>query len=334
MGGDFGPRVTVPAIMQALSFYPDLTILLTGHSSDLSSELSHYPLSTQYLADERLVIVHAERVIAANEKPSFAMRHGRDTSMGMALDQVAKHKADACVSAGNTGALMALAKYKLKMLDGIKRPALISALPAQNGQLTWLLDLGANVSSDADNLFEFAIMGATLAEISLKRPAKVALLNVGSEEIKGNDVIKRCAQMLLQLKTLNYVGYVEGNQLFTNDADVIVCDGFVGNVCLKACEGTASLFIDKLKQFIKNSRLSGWLLKIIFPKLFQQIQCLNPEHHNGAILLGLRAVVIKSHGNADKDAFVSAIGEAVHEVQRKIPHRISKRMEAVQLERH
>lgn len=330
MGGDFGPRVTVPAAVQALSHFPELKVILVGDQVLITHQLSQlgYELNT------RLSILHSDRVISNSEKPSLALRNSAGSSMGIAIELVSDSRADACVSGGNTGALMALSRFRLKLLPGIDRPALVSALPTASGQRTWMLDLGANVSSDADSLFQFAVMGSALAEQHLGRSAKVAILNIGAEEIKGNDLVKRCAEMLNQTQAVNYIGYIEGNQLLDDVADVIVCDGFVGNVCLKACEGTAQLFIDKLKSQLLGSSIKGWITRKLFSSLFTELKTLNPDQYNGASLLGLRGIVIKSHGSADVLAVVNAISEAVHEVKRQVPSRISDRLEAVLLERH
>ncbi|MDR9826163.1 phosphate acyltransferase PlsX [Vibrio sp. FNV 38] len=330
MGGDFGPRVTVPASVQALSHFPALKVILVGDQSLISAELIKLGCSD----NARLSIRHTDQIISNNEKPSVALRHFQQSSMAVCLEMVAKGEASAVVSAGNTGALMALSRFKLKLLPGIDRPALVSALPTMTNKRTWMLDLGANISSDADSLFQFAVMGSALAETDLDIKPRVAILNIGEEEIKGNDLVKRCAEMLTQAEGVNYVGYIEGNQLFNDMADVVVCDGFVGNVCLKTCEGTAQLFIDKLKKTMANSSIRGWILRRLLPDLFIELKTLNPDQYNGASLLGLRGIVIKSHGSADVTAFKNAIGEAVHEVKRQIPSRISDRLEAVLLERH
>lgn len=330
MGGDFGPRVTVPAAVQALSHFPELKVTLIGDQTEIAQQLS----LLGYESEARLRILHSDRVISNSEKPSLALRHCQGSSMAMAIDQVAEGEAHACVSAGNTGALMALSRFRLKLLPGIDRPALVSALPTASGTKVWMLDLGANVSSDADSLFQFAVMGAALAEQHLGRMPRVAILNIGAEEIKGNDLVKRCAGMLQQTKAVNFIGYIEGNQLLTDAADVIVCDGFVGNICLKTCEGTAQLFIDKLKSKFLASSIKGWIARKLFSELFTELKTLNPDQYNGASLLGLRGIVIKSHGSADVSAVVNAISEAVHEVKRQVPSRISDRLEAVLLERH
>ncbi|WP_158133942.1 phosphate acyltransferase PlsX [Vibrio navarrensis] len=330
MGGDFGPRVTVPAAVQALSHFPELKVILTGDQPLITTQLSRLG----YKPDSRLTIRHCSRVISNSEKPSLALRNSQDSSMRLAIELVSDAKADACVSGGNTGALMALSRFILKLLPGIDRPALVSALPTVSAGRSWMLDLGANVSCDADSLFQFAVMGAALAEEHLNRVPKVAVLNVGVEEIKGNDVVKRCAELLSQTDAVNFVGFIEGNQILQNVADVIVCDGFVGNVCLKASEGIAQLFIEKIKNSMATSSIKGWIAKKLLSGLFYELKTLNPDQYNGASLLGLRGIVIKSHGSADVSAVVNAIGEAVHEVKRQVPSRISDRLEAVLLERH
>ncbi len=330
MGGDFGPRVTVPAVVQALSYLPELKVILVGDQNMITSELSKY----DYTTDERLTIRHSERVVSNSEKPSLALRNSTDTSMRIAIDAVAEGEADACLSGGNTGALMALSRFRLKLLPGIERPALVSSLPTVLGNKIWLLDLGANVSVDADILFQFAIMGGALAQEHLNRPPRIAILNIGAEEIKGNDLVKQCAEMLSQISSVNFIGYIEGDQLLHDVADVVVCDGFVGNVCLKTTEGVAHFFIDKLKRHMTTSKLKGWIARKLFSKLFKEIKQLNPDQYNGASLLGLRGIVVKSHGSADVVAISNAINEAVHEVKRQIPNRISEHLETVLLERH
>ncbi|OBT08521.1 phosphate acyltransferase [Vibrio sp. UCD-FRSSP16_10] len=329
MGGDFGPHATVPAAVQALSIFPELKIILVGDESVLISHLS----SLGFSPNERLHIQHTEKVIADTDKPSSIMRRSVGTSMRQAIDLVEDHTAQACVSGGNTGALMGLSRYRLKLLPGIERPALVSALPTRNGQKVWLLDLGANVSVNANTLFQFAVMGSALAEQHLQRTPRVAILNVGEEEVKGNDLVKDCAEMLQKIQSINYVGFIEAHQLLQDEVDVVVCDGFVGNVCLKASEGVANLFLDRLKHHMLASKFRAWVSKIIFSELFSELKQLNPDQYNGASLLGLRGIVIKSHGSADKTAIINAIIEAVHEVKRQVPSRISDRLETVLLER-
>ncbi|MUJ18848.1 phosphate acyltransferase PlsX [Aliivibrio fischeri] len=330
MGGDFGPQVTVPAAVQALSQFPELKITVIGDRDAISTQLIHL----NYIPNSRFSIVHSESVIGNNTQPSKALRHSRGSSMRMAIDMVANKEADACISAGNTGALMGLSRFTLKLLPGVERPALISPLPTKNNQRTWMLDLGANVSCDAETLFQFAVMGSELAEQTLKRKAKVALLNIGEEEIKGNDQIKRCAEMLNQCQDIEFIGYIEGDKLYQGIADVVVCDGFVGNVCLKTSEGVAHLFLDQLKSHLITSKFKQFIAKWLFGDVISCLKGLNPDQYNGASLIGLRGIVVKSHGSADVSAFNNAIKEAVHEVKRQIPNRISDRLEAVLLERH
>lgn len=330
MGGDFGPQVTVPASVQALSRFADLKVMLVGDESRIQASLRQ--LNAQH--HPRLSIVHAPDVIPNDMRPSTALRRSADTSMRVALECVASGEADACVSAGNTGALMALSKYLLKLLPDIDRPALVTALPGANHQRKWLLDLGANVACDADTLFQFAVMGAVLAEAELGRTPRVGLLNIGEEAIKGNDWVRRCADLLLHSPSVHYTGYVEGDQIYTGETDVIVCDGFVGNVALKTSEGVARLITDKVKAHLNPHPIKRWIAKWLFSELLNQLQQLKPDQYNGASLLGLRSIVVKSHGRADIAAYENAIFEAVHEVERQIPTKISDRLEAVLLERH
>lgn len=338
MGGDFGPRVTVPAVVQALSHFPELKIVLVGNQDSISPHLSDLGCSSisqlNAMFNERIEIVHCTQVISNSLKPSQALRKSAGSSMDTAIQLVADEKADAVLSSGNTGALMALSRRYLNLLPGIERPALVSAMPTKQGNLTWMLDLGANVISNEEALFQFSVMGSALAEQHLDCPPRVALLNIGVEEVKGVERVKRCAELLSETQSVNYVGYIEANSLFDDIADVIVCDGFTGNSCLKASEGTAQFFIDKLTASIMSPTIKGWIGRKMFSGLLKELKLLNPDQYNGASLLGLRGIVIKSHGSADVSAVVNAIGEAVHEVKRQVPSRIRDRLEAVLLERH
>ncbi len=330
MGGDLGPKVTVPACLQALSYFPSLTIFLVGDHSLISEHLLLHP----HTPSSRLILFHASALISDTVRPSKALRHSKGTSMHMALELVAQGKADACVSAGNTGALMALSRSLIKLIPGIERPALVSILPTWNAKKSWLLDLGANASVNAETLFQFALMGAVLAEEQLGYPPKVGLLNIGAEEIKGNELVKRCAEMLRECDLINYTGFIEGDQLFTGKVDVIVCDGFVGNVSLKTAEGVARLFIHTFYSHFSSNFFKKRLMKCFFGGLLKRLNHLKPDQYNGATLLGLRGIVIKSHGSADISAFQQAIREAVLEVERKIPNRIHERLDIVLLKRH
>ncbi len=330
MGGDFGPHVTVPAALQALSHYPHLNIVLVGDRIAVGEQLRRHNATES----PRLQLLHAEQVVPMTERPVQALRTRRQSSMRLALDLVRDGQADACVSAGNTGALMAMAKVVLRTLPGIDRPALVATLPTTNNRPVYLLDLGANVVCDSETLFQFAVMGSVLAErVGRRKRPKLALLNVGSEEIKGNDQVQQAAQLLQATPQLNYTGFIEGDGIFTGEVDVIVCDGFVGNVTLKTTEGIARLLLDQLRQSVKGSVLAqclAWLLKGRLRKLNQQM---NPDQYNGASLLGLRGIVVKSHGNADQTAFLRAIEEAMVEVERQVPGRIKDRLESVLLDK-
>ena len=330
MGGDHGPLSTIPAAIAAIEEFPHLNLTLCGDSGILEQQL----LEVGYFPHPQLSVKHASQQVLMTDKPSVALRNKRDSSMRVALDLVDKQQVQACVSAGNTGALIAMAHFVLKMLNGVERPALISALPTTVGSPVFMLDLGATVNCDSDTLFQFAVMGAVMAEEveGIHRP-KVALLNMGEEEIKGSDQIKRTSLLLSECSDINYIGYIEGNDIFSGKADVIVCDGFVGNVALKTCEGVAKLIIKRFEHALKNSmsaHLFGWMIKPLLKSIGTGV---NPDHYNGASLIGLRGIVVKSHGNATKEAFLSAIRQAVREVERQVPVKIKDRLEHVLIEK-
>lgn len=326
MGGDFGPCITVPASLQALASNPSLIIQIVGDPLAIQSLLAN--IKPEIL--KRLHIIPAQLMIANGAKPSYAIRNSRDTSMRIALDLVKDGQAQACVSAGNTGALMGLSKLMLKPLEGIERPALVTALPSQNGGKMLLLDLGANVECDCEMLVQFAVMGAVMAEeiLQISNP-RVALLNIGEEESKGLDNIRAAAAILRNAQQINYIGYLEANDLLTGETDVLVCDGFVGNVALKTLEGVVRVFLSLLS----GKRKRSWWLKLIgywFKKsLSKRFGYLNPDRYNGACLLGLRSTVIKSHGAANQQAFTVAIEQAIQAVERNVPTQIAARLQAV-----
>ena len=329
MGGDFGPCVTVPAAMQALASNSQLHLLLVGDPDNISSLLAK--ADSALLA--RLQIIPAESVIASDAKPSQAIRQSRGTSMRVALELVKEGKAEACVSAGNTGALMGLAKLLLKPLDGIERPALMTVLPNQQKGKTVLLDLGANVESDSAMLVQFAIMGGVMAEevLSVASP-RVALLSNGQEETKGLASIREAAGILRELPNLNYIGYLEGNDLLTGKTDVLVCDGFVGNVTLKTMEGMVRMFLSLMTSQSEGKKRAWWMKlagRFLKKRLAKRFGHLNPDQYNGACLLGLRGSVIKSHGAANQRAFTAAIEQAEQAVRRQVPERIAARLQAV-----
>jgi len=325
MGGDQGPLVTIPAAIMAIKKSSDLYLILCGNEELISRQLSLHNFSDH----PQLVIYPTTQVVDMDEKPSSALRGKKDSSMRKALDLVHQGKAQACVSAGNTGALFATAHYVLKTLPGVERPALISSLPTHNEeQHVFMLDLGANVFCDSAILYQFAIMGSVMAEQvdGIDKP-RVALLNMGEEDIKGSDHIKLTASKLNANPDINYVGFVEGNDIFTNKADVIVCDGFVGNVALKTCEGVARLVYQRLNTVLSTHFFARLLGKMLSPSIKKLFKPLNPDQYNGASLIGLRGIVVKSHGNAGAKAFHTAIFEAAKEIKRQVPEKIKCKLE-------
>ena len=318
MSGDLGAEVVVRAANRALREYSQLELLLVGDQEELQGHV------TRIVGDEpRLTVVHASEVVEMSDSPVDAMRKKKDSSMRVAINLVKEGRAQACVSAGNTGALMATAKFVLKMLPGIDRPAIITELPAKGGTLH-MLDLGANTLCTADHLFQFAVMGAIVTEdiTGVKNP-RVALLNIGAEDTKGNDTVKDAAAML-NASSLNYVGFIEGSELFSGKADVVVTDGFTGNVALKTMEGTVGLATHYLRRaFTRNlfSKLQALLARPVLKHLKGRM---DPRKYNGATLVGLNGIVIKSHGSADAYAFLHAITTAVVEVQKQVPQQIGK----------
>jgi glycerol-3-phosphate acyltransferase PlsX len=316
MSGDLGAEVVVRAANQALRKNSRLKLLLVGNEDELQGHVA------RIVGDEpRLEIVPASEVVEMSDSPVDAMRKKKDSSMRVALDLVKEGKAAACVSAGNTGALMGTAKFVLKMLPGIDRPAIITELPAKGGSLH-MLDLGANTVCTADHLFQFAVMGSIVTEdITGVENPRVALLNIGAEDSKGNDTIKEAAAMLTA-STLNYVGFIEGSELFSGKADVVVTDGFTGNVALKTMEGTVGLAAHYLKRaFTRNlfAKLQAFFARSVLRHLAGRM---DSRKYNGATLVGLNGIVIKSHGSADSYAFEHAIETAVVEVQKQVPQQI------------
>lgn len=322
MGGDFGPRCIVPASVACLAEYPSLHLLLVGQSSLLENAIAQFPGVDR----ARLRVVHAGEVIAMDERPAQALRGKPDSSMRAALELVRSGDAQACVSAGNTGALMALSRYVLKTLPGIDRPAMVTAIPTQSGHCH-LLDLGANVDCSAEHLYQFAVMGAVAAEaLGVNRP-RIALLNVGTEDIKGNQQVKLAASMLQQAVGLNYIGFVEGDGLYRGEADVVVCDGFVGNILLKSSEGLASMISDRIRALFSGGVVSRLVGALALPLLRRLQADLAPAQHNGASFLGLQGIVVKSHGAAGPEDFKSAIRRALTEIEENLPQRLHGRLE-------
>ncbi len=328
MGGDHGPPVTVPAALAALAEAPQLRLILVGDEQVLQQELARHGGR----AGERLHIRHASQQVAMDELPSQALRTKKDSSMRVAIDLVKAGEASACVSAGNTGALMAMARFVLKTLPGVERPAIITTLPTMRGH-THMLDLGANVDSCAEHLFQFAVMGSVLTSAvdNLERP-RVGLLNIGEEEIKGNERVKEAARLLSE-SDIHYIGFVEGDDIYKGKADVVVCDGFVGNVALKTSEGVARMITAFMKKEFSRTpftRLAGLLARPALRALRDRI---DPRRYNGASFIGLQGIVIKSHGSADRLSFAHAIREAVKEVEQDVPQRIRSQLESLLLER-
>lgn len=324
MGGDHGPPVTVSAALHILKKQPDLKLILVGDTKILEDTIQ----SLGGAPGDRLSIQHASQVVAMDELPSQALRGKKDSSMRVAINLVKEGVAQACVSAGNTGALMATARFVLKTLQGIDRPAICTALPTISGH-THVLDLGANIDSTAEHLFEFAVMGSVLTSAVDNNPRPtVGLLNIGEEEIKGNERVKQAARLLSE-SDLNYIGFIEGDGVYLDPVDVVVCDGYVGNIMLKASEGVAKLFSHYLKQEFKRNPFNMFAAIVAMPVLKSLRKRLDPRAYNGASLLGLQGIVVKSHGSADDYAFGKAILEARKEVIKNVPSRISH-----QLDRH
>lgn len=323
MGGDFGPSVIIPAALKALSSHPELHLYLVGQQDQIQPYLSKIKDF-----NGRVQLVHAEQEIGMDEKPSRAIRSKPDSSMRKALELVKEGKAQACISAGNTGALMALATLMIGTLAGIERPAIVAELPNRQGGETHMLDLGANIEASGAQLATFAAMGSVLAEAinPCDTKPKVALLNIGKEAIKGRDSIKLAAELLQQQKDINYQGYIEAHQIFNGDVDVIVCDGFTGNNVLKASEGITRFLYDQLKAEFQSSWKNKLTALLVLPVLKAFKKRINPDQYNGASLLGLREIVIKSHGSADTNATLAAIDKAIIEIERQVPQKIENKV--------
>lgn len=324
MGGDHGPSVVIPASLQALDSNPELSLILVGDEEVLRQHLQQ----ANREPDERLRLQHASQQVDMCEAPSHALRNKKDSSMRVAINLVKDGEADACVSAGNTGALMATARFVLKMLSTVDRPAICGIFPTIGGH-AHMLDLGANVDATADNLFEFAVMGSVLSSAvdNIENPT-VGLLNIGEEEIKGNERIKEAARLLAD-SDLNYIGFVEGDGIYADKANVVVCDGFNGNIALKASEGVAKMISFKIREAFSKNILTKLVALIAMPVLNSFRKTIDPRRYNGASLLGLQGIVVKSHGGADVLAFNTAITTAIIEVRNRVPERISEQLEAL-----
>lgn len=319
MGGDHGPSVTVPAALRFLDGHPGASLILVGRESAVRAHLGGRA------DDDRLRVVHADEVIEMDESPALALRNKKNSSMRVALNLVKAGEAAASVSAGNTGALMAISRFVLKMLPGIDRPAICAPLPTLAGH-THMLDLGANVDCGPEHLLQFGIMGAMLVSAleHSDRPT-VGILNIGEEDIKGNEVAKAAAELLKE-SGLNFVGNVEGDGIYKGDAEVVVCDGFVGNVALKTSEGLAQMLASFLRQEFKRNLLTKLAALVALPVLNNFKKRVDHRRYNGAILLGLKGISVKSHGSADSFAFANAIARAHDAAENRVLDRITERL--------
>ncbi len=325
MGGDHGPHVTVPAALDYLRRAENVDVILVGQQSAIAAELRKLRAE----AEPRLSVQHASEVVSMDEAPAAALRSKKDSSMRVAVNLVKNGTAHACVSAGNTGALMAISRFVLKMLPDIERPAICSVLPTLKGH-TYVLDLGANVDCTAEHLLQFGVMGATLVSTVENKPQpSIGLLNIGEEDIKGNEVVKRAAE-LLRASGLNFYGNVEGDDIYKGTTDVVVCDGFVGNVALKASEGLVQMLSTYLRDEFNRNALTRLAGVVALPVIKAFERRVDPRLYNGASLLGLRGIVVKSHGAADSASFQVAIGRAVDEARGGVLNHITEQMSVLQ----
>lgn len=322
MGGDRGPESVVPAALATLERDDSVALTLVG----LPDVLEQTKRAAGERYGQRIAFKEATEVVGMDEAPAEALRRKKDSSMRVAIELVKNGEADACVSAGNTGALMATARYVLKTLPGIDRPAIISAVPGIEGP-TYMLDLGANVGCTPEQLLQFALMGSVVAGdmLEIARP-RVGLLNIGLEDIKGNETVREAGELIAK-SGLNYVGFVEGDGIFHADVDVVVSDGFVGNVALKTMEGVAKLISSFLKEEFRRSLLRNVQGLIAQSALQALKERLDPRRYNGASLVGLNGVVLKSHGSADQFAFENAVKAAIVEARKGVPLQIGKLIE-------
>ncbi len=322
MGGDAGTEEIVLAVKMALKKSPDLSLILVGDEARIESALLKNKLSK----GKNIAIRHTTEVVKSDDSPSQMLRGKKDSSMRVAIELVKSGESGACVSAGNTGALMGLSRYILKMLPHIDRPALCTAVPNKFGHVHWL-DLGANIDSSSEQLVQFAIMGSALASVvDANKSPEVGLLNIGSEQIKGNEQVKGAAE-ILKKSSLNYIGFVEGNDIYNGKVDVIACDGFVGNVALKTSEGLALLIKNLLKENFTKNIFTKIAALIALPVLKSVVSKIDPGKYNGASLLGLNGIVIKSHGGADAASFANAISIAELEIKKQLPIQIRAMLE-------
>lgn len=321
MSGDNGLEAVVPAALDSLKAHDDVALILVGDEPALLEELAKY----KQAPGERLSIKHSTQVVSMDDAPALALRNKKDSSMRVAINLIKDGEADAAVSAGNTGALMATGRFVLRMLPGIDRPAICTAIPAVNGH-TYMLDLGANIDSSAQHLYQFAVMGTELVRaIDGNQNPKLGLLNIGQEDMKGNEQVK-AAHDLIKDGDFNYIGFVEGGDVYHGDVDVIVCDGFVGNVALKSSEGVAKMLSEELKNSYTKNLYTKLAALVSLPVLREFRHRFDHRRYNGASFLGLKGIVIKSHGSADRVAFANAINIARKEVLEKVPDEIERHL--------
>lgn len=364
MGGDLGPRMAIPAAISVMKKFPTIELILVGDQSQilaqflqagvpatlLQNNIHRLPseeacsgagladlkfensISPGFLIDKKqLSILHAPQAVSMNDKPSHALRHKQNSSMWKAVELVKAGKVDACVSAGNTGALMAMGKFLLNTFPGIDRPAICKPIPTAKGH-SYLLDLGANINCQAEQLVQFSVMGSVLAmAVDENNRPTVGLLNIGEEDIKGGEQIRLAAQYLSHNENINYIGYIEGDDIYAGKVDVVVCDGFVGNVALKVSEGVARFLSQRVQNTFKSSLYGYFVGQIARPLLRKWQTQFDPARYNGASFLGLQGSVVKSHGSADSRSFSFAIETAIDHVHNNIPQRINEQFAALQM---
>ena len=316
MGGEGGVNLTVPAALQALQMFPELLLTLVGNEDQIGPLLPRNP-QFQTL---RLSILNTPDVISETDKPGNVIRNGKNSSMYMAAGLLRRGEAQAMVSAGNTGALIMIGRHLIKTITGIQKPAIVASIPGTSRQ-SYLLDVGANLDCTAEQLFQFAVMGSILAKSLTASEARVGLLNIGVENHKGTDEVRRAAKILSECSAVNFIGFIEANELFEGVADVVVCDGFIGNVTIKSSAGVANVVHKLLAEQLVSGRYTEAMTAF-------EAQ-INPQRFNGASLLGLQGSIVKSHGNATVEGFVYAIQQAIREVENNVPQLIAENVAAI-----
>lgn len=330
MGGDLGPRTNVAGVLLAMLQDPLLSVTLVGNQKLLRTLLLQHHLSSEFV--DRISVLDCDDAIGMDEAPISVMRNRKNSSMHLAVKLVADGQCHAVVSGGNTGALMLISRHYLGMLPGIARPAISTAIPTYKGR-TYLLDLGANIDCQPEHLLQFALMGSIMVrQVEGQAKPRVALLNVGHEAIKGNSLVKAAATLISQDSNLNYLGYLEGDKIFSGDADLVVCDGFTGNIALKTSEGLARYLSEQIQSLFHNnlySRLVGLMARPLLHRLKQQM---DPVRYNGGSFLGLQGCVVKSHGNADAAGFSFAVTRAAKEARQELANSLLKELQNINLQ--